>query len=138
MIAAVLDGDEAADVAQESGGNNLRHLGDVVLQGTDLAVISDNAIDLRHVVERRRIKLGRAARDEDTNVGALPLRLADRLPRLSDGFVGHRAAVDDDPIFLGCRQPANGLALRKVQPATERNRFDAHPNVPRSISPLKT
>ena len=77
-------------------------------EGVELARISDDADDLRHGRERRRIELGGAAGDEDPRVGPATMRAADRLARLAHGLVGHRAAVDDDPV-LARRRAARAI-----------------------------
>ena len=53
MVAAGLDRDEAADMAEEARGHGLS----IAAQATDLVVVSDDAIDLRHVA---RTSLDRA------------------------------------------------------------------------------
>ena len=50
MIAAGLDRDEAAHVAEETCGHDLS----IAAQAADLVVVSDDAIDLRHGSEGLR------------------------------------------------------------------------------------
>ena len=100
--------------------------------------VAHDLIDLGHCREGLRIKLRRTPGHQDSRVRPLAMRASDRLSRLPHGFIGDRAAVDDHPVFVGPGKPADRLALREIQPATERNCLDAHASVPRSISPLNT
>jgi hypothetical protein len=100
MVATVLDRNEASDVTKEASWNDLR-LASICTEDSDLVIVSDHAIHFRHSRERPGIELRRAACHEDADVRALAPFLPDRLPRLPDCLVRHRAAVDDHPIIIG-------------------------------------
>ena len=93
-----------------------------------LVVIADDAIDLGHIGEHRGLGLRRAAGDDDARLGPFALQPPDRLPRLRDGLVGDRAAVDDDgvgePGPLGLAQ--NHFGFERIETAAEGDDVDAH------------
>src|SRR3984893_18235368 len=93
-----------------------------------LVVIADDAIDFFHASKHFRLSLRRAAGDDDPRRRPLALQPADRLPRLRHGFVGDRAAVDDD----GIGEPGvvsltrDHFGFKGVEAAAEGDEFDAH------------
>ena len=60
--------------------------------------IAKHLIHLGHLRELLGIDLGGAAGDDHAGIGALALHPADGLARLTHGFVGDRAGVDDHRI----------------------------------------
>src|SRR3954469_17261458 len=136
MVAAGLDRDEALDLREQAGGH-WRH-GGILGQGIELAAVSHDSGDLGHGLERARLQLRRTAGHKDPGAWTMPVRAANRLARLAHGLVGNGAAVDDDPILAAGRQPRDGLALREIEPAAERDRFGAHRSASRLSSPSKT
>src|SRR6185369_7557833 len=136
MVAAGLDGDETLHLVHQPGGH-WRH--DVIRgESIEFACISNDALNLGHRLEGRRIELGRTAGHQNPGARAAAMRMTDRLPRLPHGLAGHGAAVDDDPVLVRGRRARDRLAFGEVEPATEGDRFDAHDKVSRSSSPLKT
>ena len=93
-----------------------------------LVVIADDAIDLGHAGEHFGLCLRRAAGHHDPRLRPLALQPADRLPRLRHGFVGDRAAVDDDDIGEpgASRLAGDHLGFEGVETAAEGDEFDAH------------
>src|SRR5690348_16459908 len=84
------------------------------------------------------VQLRGAAGHQDLRRGAAAVRVTDRLARLAHRFVGHGAAVDDDPV-LACRSRARDrLAFSEVEPAAEGDSLDAHCRASRSSSPSNT
>ena len=74
------------------------------------------------------LRLCRTTGDHDARRGPLALDPADRLPSLGHGFIGDRAAVDDDGIG---QAGALGLArdhfgFESVEAAAEGKDLDAH------------
>ncbi len=92
-----------------------------------LIVIADDAIDLGHFSEHLGLGLRRAAGDDDPRAGPRALDPADRLPRLGDGLVGDRAAVDDDGVGKAgaLRLAGDHLGFERVEPAAEGHDLDA-------------
>ena len=138
MIATVLDGDEAPDMAEKARWNDLRSPRGQVGEARDLVAVSYDPIDFRHLREGVGIQLRCATCDEDAGVRSLAPAMPDCLAGLAHRLVCDCAAVDDDPVFVRFCEATDRLALREVQPAAERDRLDAHANASRSISPLKT
>ena len=77
-----------------------------------LVVIADDAIDLGHASEHLGLGLRRAAGNDDSRQRPFALQPADRLPRLRYGFVGDRAAIDDDGFGEARRVRPRGRSLR--------------------------
>ncbi len=102
-----------------------------------LVVIAEHAIDLGHISEHLRLGLRRAAGHHDAPVRPLALEPADRLPRLRHGFIGDRAAIDDD----GVGEPGiprlaqDHLGFEGVEAAAEGDDLDAHVRRRRQTAP---
>ena len=93
-----------------------------------LVVIADDAVDLGHVGEHLRLRLCRAAGDDDARSGTLALEPADRLPRLRHRLVGDGTAVDDDGVgeTRGLRFAPDHFGLERIQPTAEGDDLDRH------------
>ena len=85
-------------------------------------------VQVQNGCEHPGLRLRGAAGDDDPGRGPLALQPADRLPRLRHGFIGHRAAIDDDgvgqPGALGL--PRNHLGFEGVEAAAKGDDLDAH------------
>jgi hypothetical protein len=163
MVAPVLNGNEASHMAEESRRNHLvrpERSAQRVVEGRwhrpltspfdfaqderwfgecmELFGITNDTLDFGHCLKRLRVQLRSAAGDENAGIRTRAIQSADRLSRLPHGLIGHRAAVDDDPLLIGGCKASDRLALGEIQTAAERDRLDAHASVSRSISPLKT
>ena len=133
MIAALLDLDEGARPSVEAVDQMRRRLphrhnvGDydrlaVAREAgcVELLGVAQHPVHLRHVGERLRRKLRRAAGDDDAPVRVLAAQLADCLPRLADRLAGHGAGVDDYCVEPGgARFAADHLGLEGVEAAAE-------------------
>src|SRR6185437_14822293 len=134
MVAARLDRNEAPHMSLES---SWRH--DVIrCQAVELVRISDDAADLGHALEAVPVELGRASGHQNHRVWTTTVGVSDRLARLADGLVGHRAAIHNDPVFVAGRGPGDCFALREVESASKGDGFYAHCSASRSSSPLNT
>jgi hypothetical protein len=101
--------------------------------------VADDGVGLCHRFEGLRFDLRRAARDDDARIGAALACLAYGLARLAHGFVGHRAAVDDNQIRFVAQLFRQGMAFRQVQTTAHGDDFGAaQPNALQSASPVKT
>ena len=75
-----------------------RRAGRLPGRAAHLVVIADDAIDFDHLGKHSRLRLRRAAGDDDPRIWPLTLDAANRLPRLRHGLVGDGATVDHDGI----------------------------------------
>ena len=93
-----------------------------------LVVIADDAVDLGHVGKHFRLRLRRAAGDDDARLGPLALEAADRLPRLRHRLVGDGAAVDDDGVgkARAFRLAPDHLGFERVEAAAKGDDLDRH------------
>ena len=93
-----------------------------------LVVIADDAIDLGHFGKHFRLRLRRAAGDDDAQVRPFALQPPDRLPRLRHRLVGDRAAIDDDGIGKpgALRLAGDHFGFERVETAAEGEDVDAH------------
>src|SRR3954452_23505958 len=130
MVATRLDRNEASHVALES---SWRH--DVIhCEAIDLVRVSNDSRDLRHGLERLRIKLGSTTCDQDLRRWPTPAGIPDRLSSLADRLVGDGAAVDDDPVFARRRGMGDRFALGEIEPAYQSHRLYTHATASRSSS----
>ena len=95
MVAAGLDGDEAAHALAEAGGE-LSGRSKSLSRTSSTSGMARNALGL---------ELDRAAGGDDAGLGAVAARAADRLAGLAHRFGGDRAAVDDDPVVVAGARP---------------------------------
>ena len=87
--------------------------------GRELVAIGDDAVDLRHRCEARRVDRRCAAGYHDPRRRAVAASPADRLTGLFDRFIGDRAAVDDDGIATD--ESTDRFAFGDVETAPERD-----------------
>src|SRR3954453_15439027 len=120
MIAAVLDGDEAARVSGNTGLGG-RQSGGAPGACRALVRIRHDGGDFSHLRERRSLGFDRAACCDDPRLRTVSGGAPDPLARRADGLGRDRAGVDDDKIAFASRygSAAHRLGFNEVQPAAE-------------------
>ena len=88
-----------------------------------------HASDFGHCLKSLRVQLRSAAVDQNASIRTITMRAADSLTRLPHGLVGHRAAVDDDPVPSAVARRGSFRSRRNSNGSPSSTRLDAPASV---------